>query len=476
MTIPTSALEIWNSVRHSYESIPDTNPLVGGSEDSFSAGEEDYSWKAKSKSRPKHRWILVTVVVALACTCSAGFYWRSTIAPQALEIKTLPTLLSVVDPDTNHYVYVKENELYQNMRGATYVDAEESEWSGQELPKLLLDKTQIQIDESITLAWTMGRDLESGNVMLSEDDIIALYCGEKTEGDFLEAATIAQVRATSIRNGGYHDSWFIPSFPILREDACHFRLYKARNTTTTSSMMTFTSFRLIHMASSDTLEISLAKETPTAVHLALSEDSSKMVVQFTTGYYGGEAVPVVRYVKAAAESSSSSTTTTEEYVLLQGTSDTYTAEDLCEAPANLTEAGTFYPPGMLHIVELEHLEHDTIYNYQVGLREEDESVLVWSDLYSFTSAPKEGDLKEFSYIVYGDQGCPEEGWAEGQKWLTTMMQRENPTVIHHFGDISVSHDESEQGVESKERVRHLTSSLLYSMHKEQPMFGMVGFK
>jgi hypothetical protein len=50
----------------------------------------------------------------------------------------------------------------------------------------------------------MGRQVETGNIILQEDSVVALYCGNNDpDGElygknFLEAATIAQIRATSL--------------------------------------------------------------------------------------------------------------------------------------------------------------------------------------------------------------------------------------------------------------------------------------
>jgi hypothetical protein len=447
MTLPTSPLEIWNSAFHSYESIPDS---PSSSERPNSSTRQAYYYNnskaAANQARSERRrsFLIIAVLSVQGMACLGLFAYIGADYTEALshQEKTLPTLLSVVDPETNTYIYVlmEDHPVYRRLREANILEAQDSALQDYELPTLLLDKTQIQIDESITLTWTMGRDRESGNIMIQEQDIIALYCGDEdsdgdednSDGTFLEAATISQIRATSVKHGGHNNAWFIPSFPILRQDVCHFRLYSTLSSVEGSSSPS-PSQQLVHIASSDDLEISLAHETPTAIHLALSDDPSKMVVQFTTGHVPGT-TPVVRIVKAESTSSWGGQ---NKHVLFQGKSDTYTPEDMCQSPANQTEAGKFYPPGMLHAVELKHLEPDTRYQYQVGLLlPEEASVLVWSDASTFTSAPTHGDTKEFSYIVYGDQGCPYLGWAQGQEWLAAMMERENPTSIHHFGDIS----------------------------------------
>lgn len=92
---------------------------------------------------------------------------------------------------------------------------------------------------------------------------------------------------------------------------------------------------------------------------------------------------------------------------VEGSSHTYSASDLCQEPANVTETGKFQAPGMMHVVTLEDLKLDTDYLYKVGLASG--QGIVWSDTLQFHSAPAVGDTKEFSYVVYGDQGCPSVG-------------------------------------------------------------------
>jgi len=67
--------------------------------------------------------------------------------------------------------------------------------------------------------------------------------------------------------------------------------------------------------------------------------------------------------------------------------------------------------------------------------------VTFSDTYKFRSALPPGDNRPFSYIVYGDQGCPEAGWGAGGAWTAAMTEREleaeNPIrSVHHIGDLS----------------------------------------
>lgn len=375
--------------------------------------------------------ITVVGLVCLALFAMVGSYWTVDKKHQATVV---PTLLSIIDPDTHNHIFALSNPLYDRLREASLSDMEDSPWeSDGELPELWLDKNQIVPGESLTLTWTVGRSADTGNIILDDDsDVIALYCQEAQS--FLEAATISQVRTTSEFHGGNQDSWYIPSFPNLRQEYCHFRLYasiSARETDEGDSAETPMSQQYVHIASSEQLEIKHAKETPLSIHLALTNKTSKMIVQFTTGDVM-DAVPVAR-ISPVQQSQSGESATWDRTV--EGSTDTYSAKDLCQTPGNLTQAGKFYPPGMLHMVELDDLLLETQYKYQIGLLQNG-TVLVWSDEYTFHTAPEEGNPDSFSYIVYGDQGSPYLGWQGGRDWLVAMMKRENPASVHHFGDIS----------------------------------------
>lgn len=452
--------------------------------------------------------------------------------PPAVRPHFTPTLLQVIDTTltpTGNYQYVNalNSTLYNEMLHPTtrYIevidlsDASESDSDvGQvllnnELPQLFLDKTTLDMkdmvtdtkqDATLTLTWTVGRDTTTGQIMLKEDDVIALYCGKASsqndndeennekiriadknedaaddeEGrSFLEAATVAQARVTSRQHGGQEsDSWYLPSFPILRQHVCHFRLYTRLYVNRDDKKNNVTALTLVKLASSDPITILHANVIPSAVHLALHQDPSKMVVQFTTGEfdddeeessskakYQSHIVPVVRYAVATSKNHNmnrmskekKSSTSTSMFKIAHGTTDTYTADDLCQYPANKTEAGKFYPPGSLHTVTLTGLDPSTEYQYQVGLAKKkalggaledcDDEFVVWSDLYRFRSAPVtqsyQDSQKPFSYVVYGDQGCPDgQHCKNGQRWIRKIMEHgsndERPLSVHHFGDIS----------------------------------------
>lgn len=432
-------LEIRSRIQQrSYESIPEipSDELTPEGKAGFLPPTSRNALATKSKN-DNHFTIIRTIGYILVVVCTVIFIISRRLETPSRKSLTRPhfspTLLAVFDPN-NGYVYALNCSLYNAFGKADFLDVDDSRWNGLELPRLFLDRTTISVEESVTVSWSMGRDGESGNVLLKEDDIIALYCGREGGVDgnrFLEAATIAQARATSLKNGGSGDSWYIPSFPVLRQEECHFRLY-----TNVAEGDETKPLQLVKLAATEPLIIISGRETPTAIHLALTKSFSKMIIQFTTGEVHShtvtEATPVVRYYKISSDAVRASK---ETFTLVHGTSGTYSANDFCLAPANEEMAGKFYPPGLLHTIEMYGLEPSATYEYQVGLSV-NESVAVWSDRARFKASPELGKSDQFSYIVYGDQGCPESGCEVGLKWIEAMVEREPmATAVHHFGDI-----------------------------------------
>eukprot|EP00540_Astrosyne_radiata_P000223 CAMPEP_0116833392 /NCGR_PEP_ID=MMETSP0418-20121206/6410_1 /TAXON_ID=1158023 /ORGANISM="Astrosyne radiata, Strain 13vi08-1A" /LENGTH=563 /DNA_ID=CAMNT_0004462835 /DNA_START=257 /DNA_END=1948 /DNA_ORIENTATION=+ len=287
--------------------------------------------------------------------------------------------------------------------------------------------------ESLTVSWNLG-----GMNFNQDSLLLALYCpSDAPHESFLEAATLPQVSATSQKHvgersssGNHPNEWFIPHFPITRHDSCQFRLFAKDNRRDDDEWE--------HLASSPTLQMLMATITPTNLHLAFARNPTEMVVQFTTAQRG---TPVVQYALAVNAAALHQEKTSKKAT---GTSHTYQASDMCQAPANQTGPGKFQSPGQLHVVRLQDLEPLQTYSYKVGLA--GGQGIVWSDEYTFTTAPPVGHDMRFSYLVYGDQGCPSVGWGRGGEWTSALMKSElnrrknnDDSMIvaaHHFGDLS----------------------------------------
>ena len=218
-------------------------------------------------------------------------------------------------------------------------------------------------------------------------------------------------------------SWWISSFPIVREPNCDFRYWKRDG-------------NVLQLAGrTGPLPLSFSLENPSSIHIALTSNPSEMTVQFTTGAVGK---PVVEYGH-----SNGNIKVSDFPMRADGTSTTYAASDMCQEPANVTEAGKFIDPGQLHTVILTNLDPDMEYLYRVGLSYG--QGIVWSSTLAFRSALPPGWKEPYSFISYGDQGCPDDCWALGGNLTASMVRREldghpNRTIptrlVHHFGDLS----------------------------------------
>ena len=522
---------MWNSSRRGYASIPELNddrndvrPAVAHQNNWLPRRREGLrAWAVavvglmfcglalfiSEPVGPSGTTLRVGSSIASALETSTSTTSNSELQKQQLlqQHATTPSLLSIVHPATGKYLHALENPLYERLKQATFANSigllSSSRQSDklQRHPRLFLDTTIIRpnSDDSLTLFWTMGTQELPSEADEAEDEdnthVIALYCGNHIldidvamkptfdPTNFLEAATIAQIRATNQQHiataavstsakGSLNpsNSWFIPYFPILRQESCRFFLLK--DTTIETSGTTKVSTDDLAMpvnlqdhftilAASDIIHIQKATLTPTGIHLSLGDVESSIMVHFTTGEPHEQHdeknmqtnwIPVVQYGKRHENHNEPMS-----MIWAKGTTDTYSAEDLCQEPANITEAGKFYPPGLLHVVEMASLEPDMQYAYKVGIwrspskhvskatMPHDHDDIVWSDLYTFTSPPKVGEPSDpFTFIVYGDQGCPSKGWGDGGVWTSALVDREmlsdrgNPPlrIVHHVGDLS----------------------------------------
>ena len=382
----------------------------GGFEPVLDAREKNEMKKERSQ---RQTVAVASCLVLLMVTVTGGLTSRSQPLGEATQHheETIPTPLSIVDPVSGNYISSLKNELYQELKGLEILEHRFLRRT-EGLPILKLDKTEMKpLRQSLTLSWNLGAT-QIGHSLVDSQDIMALYCpADSDHGAFQEAATLEQIAATSRQHGGTQENeWFIPSFPITKHESCQFRLFDRQDQGT-----------LQLLAASPTLRLPAAGRSPTSIHLAFSNKPDEMVIQFNTAEKG---TPLAMF---GIDSPTAK---------VEGESHTYTAGELCGEPANVTEVGKFQNPGMLHVVRLTNLEPNMEYAYKVGLASG--QGIVWSDVFKFQSPPLVGpDQEPFSFVVYGDQGCPEMGWGPGGAWTAAMASRETGIrAVHHFGDLS----------------------------------------
>ncbi|KAL9182584.1 hypothetical protein ACHAXT_013236 [Thalassiosira profunda] len=367
-----------------------------------------------------------------------------------------PSLLFVRDSDG--LVNVRENELYRRLKFATFHEDDSDSvilGDGEMGPALVLqsDKSEVGYGEPLRLEWNR---LDEAAGVVGDEDILAMYCpaGETDPKKFREAATLAQVRAThryhsQTQRGEDENAWHIPSFPIVREETCEFRVY-ARSITEGEGKDEYT-------LRASTGPISLtSNQSPTGIHLSLTGNPSEIAIQFATGDSG---TPLVEVAKKAdihsalrmanhvhtAELRDLAQVTDVSWTKYKGVSTSYAATDMCQEPATSTDPGWFASPGHLHTVLAKDLEPDTEYAYRVGLSFG--QGIKWSDYYYvFRSSSATGvgsstpGEPAVTFVAFGDQGCADSAsHSHGDnvtRLITNMMQERTIHSVHQIGDLS----------------------------------------
>jgi len=170
---------------------------------------------------------------------------------------------------------------------------------------------------------------------------------------------------------------------------------------------------------------------PMQIHLALTNFNTQMRVHWTSAQ---NQFPSLQWGLSPDNLSKT---------VMQVFTETYTAADMCGAPANGTG---FHDPGFLHSAIIQGMPFNTKIYYQVG----DESSGSKSDILSFYS-PLHPNAREAEFIIFGDLGQVEtDGSNEASQMdgsiLTTRaiakdladgtIQLNKSAIILHIGDIS----------------------------------------
>jgi len=114
-----------------------------------------------------------------------------------------------------------------------------------------------------------------------------------------------------------------------------------------------------------------------------------------------------------------------------GNSTTYSAADMCHAPANVTAQQLFRDPGYMHKVILSGLQHATRYYYQFG--NDDDG---WSKIFSFRSRP-DASVKTTKFLAYADMDVAAAPASEATALRSYQeVQDGYDSFLLHFGDVS----------------------------------------
>lgn len=367
---------------------------------------------------PRKRLLLLSSCL-VACSI---LLWRynSPISPSppSYPHETIPTLLSLVDPKSGQLLYARDNQIYNRFDMSKLVFPW---WTVDGLIPIKVHSSMMENERGgdLVSAWDLSAAMENSRFRKSDHMILA--CGEnpdmlrQQQTPVVEVATVEQLEATT------KGSWQLPIPRAIRYRFCRWYLTRGKTLIAQSK-----SLSMPH------------KTQPINVHLAYTETPSVMIVRFASVLPG---TPVVQL---------------GEKRLVKGTTNTYSAEDLCQAPANVTGPGQFQNPGFLHTVLLTDLELNQKYSYKVGL--ETGQGVTWRPVTSFQSALAAGDPTPQTYLVYGDQGCPEAGWSVGSSWMEALVEMQaDVRSIHHVGDLSYANGAATQWDSWLEMIEPATS-------------------
>jgi hypothetical protein len=335
----------------------------------------------------------------------------------------------------------------------------------------------IELGAGFVLSWTSSEEGWKPDAA----DVIAFYCGDDTGGTAADAEPFGGFGLAATPDHKYLDyalaSTLDPqqwakargNFSRLlgstgRLPLCEFRMFRADAADgAKQGAWAGPLSALAWLGTSAPFEVG-GHGGPQQLHLALTGRRDEMRIHWTSDSAAAGEVRWWLTNAVHAPTGTANGTVHAPTGTANGTVHTYTAADMCNAPAN--DAHDFHEPGMLHEAVMRGLQPGVTYNYSVG---DDETG--WSPRHSFTAAPpavrkgKRGkgergsSFEPFKYIVYGDMGVGVPGrWgqcagafgdAPGCWGSTTDKQAHMVKVlvehevknnaacmVHHIGDIS----------------------------------------
>eukprot|EP00300_Choanocystis_sp_HF-7_P024926 c26527_g1_i1.p1 GENE.c26527_g1_i1~~c26527_g1_i1.p1 ORF type:complete len:585 (+),score=128.53 c26527_g1_i1:97-1755(+) len=254
--------------------------------------------------------------------------------------------------------------------------------------------------DSVTISW-------SGVAVPRATDFVAIYLpADNEDAEYIGLVSVARSASWQTGSGKVYLSLVNP------RQAYQFRMWSLPNATALNATV---------VATSPLLTFANINE-PLQGHLALMSDPTEMRIQWTTATAG---TPTVEYGTVSHAYTESA----------KGNSSTYTIDDLCAPPANLTS--NFLNPGMLHSAVMTGLTPGRKYYYRFG----DPNNGGWSDEASFIASPGAGANIPIDILVFGDLGIdvPWTATIEMQPpALQTMhwLSKSVATLVLHIGDIS----------------------------------------
>ncbi|XP_071731767.1 nucleotide pyrophosphatase/phosphodiesterase-like [Rutidosis leptorrhynchoides] len=347
-----------------------------------------------------------------------------------LLLVTLSSVLTVYCASSN--THIKETDNDHRRRTLTIE---------QPLAKIAIQKAVIARQESacvtvIHLLENMGDDTELVNVQI--------HTTEPNEGDWVGVFSPANFSASVC----YSESGEVQDGPDICTAPIKYMFANQTNLLYTTTGRSSLNFQIINQRSDFTFAlftgglenpkliassgpISFANpKAPLYPRLAHGKSWDEMAVTWTSGYNINEATPFVEYGWKG-----------QSHNLSPAGTLTFSRSSMCGAPASTVG---WRDPGYIHTSFLKDLWPNTIYDYRMGHRLVNGSI-VWSKTHSFKSSPYPGQDSLQRVVIFGDMGKAErDGSNEYDNYqpgsLTTVDQLihelDKFDIVFHIGNLA----------------------------------------
>lgn len=263
----------------------------------------------------------------------------------------------------------------------------------------------IQNGQDVTVTW---EGVEDANVQ----DWIAIFCpgSDGTDQDYLDYR--------------YTNSTSSSGFVIFRNlinMRCNygFRYYKASQV----------NGRYPLVAVSNEVTLSGGNTEVLQVHTSLTSNPTEMQITWVTGSNSYDSV--VQFGTSKTNLNRIASTPASSAI-------TYSANQMCGSPANVTSQQTFRDPGFIHTVTITGLEPNSFYFYKCGNEYESWSDVLWLRTNPSSENYTDSETSEINtkWIIYGDMGVRGPPASQSTATRVTNEVASGSQLVLHIGDIS----------------------------------------
>jgi hypothetical protein len=301
------------------------------------------------------------------------------------------------------------------------------------------------LKDSLSVAWAPSSAPGAPPYAPHASDWVAFYCGVDVattvpDGSYLDYVYVADADASNWAGGSGKLTTVLATSARLPQ--CMFRMFASDSYKWLGSSAAF---------------VVAGFGGPSQMHLALTGRAGEMRVHWTSTFaspgcvrFGLETVAPDDVDDDGMDDGAAGGY--ETAVEAASTPHTYSAADMCEAPAS--DAEGFVQPGWLHEVVLSGLAPDAAYWYQIyaldggpdgaGGDDGEAAAANWTAAVTFLAPPVTGpDHAPFSYLVYGDMGVTGGNSASATAALALVeVASLGARAVHHIGDISYARGNS----------------------------------